>query len=245
MVLLGLVAALAGWAVWDLYRLPGSAQIAQLARKRPETTALIAEREEEARAAGHEPKRVQRWIPLPEIAPELVACVVASEDARFFEHGAVDLREMQRAVEKDLAAHTYARGASTLTQQLAKNLFLSERKSLLRKGEELLLAHRMEETLTKERILELYLNEVEWGAGVYGAEAASQTWFKKSARELTLAESAELAAMLPAPRQLSPGNGAALLPRAQRVLSRVSDERLAPPNAIAQAGGELRRSLGG
>ena len=235
-----------GLVAHALLTLPSLGEVASLAQKRPRTTALIEARDREARAAGAPARRVQTWVPMGDIAPELIAAVLASEDARFFLHEGVDLAQLKLALSQDLRAHRFARGASTLTQQLAKNLWLSERKSPLRKLQEVVLAHRLEESLTKERILELYLNEVEWGDGLYGCEAASHAYFGHRCRDLSLAEGATLAALLPAPRQLQPPRQPeALQAHALHVLQRLEDEHLARPDAVARARDELsRRSRG-
>ncbi|MBS2030118.1 MAG: monofunctional biosynthetic peptidoglycan transglycosylase [Deltaproteobacteria bacterium] len=240
----GLFVMAAAVVVHAFATLPDADEIARLAKRPPHSTALIDARAREAEKEGHRFTKQQRWVPLGEVAPELVSCVIASEDARFFLHDGVDVAQMKQAVEKDLRTHRYARGASTLTQQLAKNLWLTENKSLLRKLQEAVLAERLEDALSKERILELYVNEAEWGEGIFGVEAASRAYFNREPRALTLAQSAMLAAMLPAPRRLSPRTDAAeLLPRARHVLERVADEHLATPKALALAREELERTL--
>ena len=142
-------------------------------------------------------------MPLERISPWLQDAVVNSEDARFYLHHGVDEVELNLALQRAMDEGHLGRGASTLTQQLAKNLWLGEDRSLLRKAKEYVLAERLEK-LGKDRILELYLNVVEWGNGIYGAEAASRTWFGKPAAALSPEESAVLAAMLPAPRKRNP-----------------------------------------
>ena len=245
-VVAALAIVCAGIAVHAFATLPDADEIARLAKRPPHSTALIDARTREAEKDGRRFVRQQRWVSLSEVAPELVSCVIASEDARFFLHDGVDVAQMKQAVEKDLRTHRYARGASTLTQQLAKNLWLTENKSLLRKLQEAVLAERLEDALSKERILELYVNEAEWGDGIFGVEAASRAYFNREPRALTLAQSAMLAAMLPAPRKLSPRTDASLLlPRARHVLERVADEHLATPKALALAREELDRTLGG
>lgn len=227
-----------------LCSLPSRGEVARLARTPPASTALIEARAREARENGHKVRRMQRWVPIGEVAPELVACVVASEDARFFVHDGVDLAQLGAALRRDLSERHFARGASTLTQQLAKNLWLTENKSVLRKLQELVLAGRLEESLTKERILELYLNEVEWGDGIYGVAAASRAHFGKSPRALSLGESAVLVAMLPAPRKLAPASQPGpLRQRANRVLDRVEQEHLASAAVVDLARAELQRLL--
>ncbi len=136
--------------------------------------------------------------------------MVNSEDARFFQHHGFDVVETGVALEKAVEEGHLGRGASTLTQQLAKNLWLGEERSLLRKAREYFLARRLE-TLGKDRILELYLNVVEWGDGIYGADAAARVWFHKPAAEITPEEAAVLAAMLPAPRKRNPNHPSAAL----------------------------------
>jgi len=228
--------AIAGVVAHALWRLPSASEVAALARHRPRTTALIEARAREARRAGRAPRRDQRWVNLDAMAPELLAAVVASEDARFFVHDGVDLTQLRAALIRDVRDRHYTRGASTITQQLAKNLWLTERKSVLRKLEEGVLAHRLEEGLSKARILELYLNEVEWGRGIYGVGAASRAYFDVDPRGLSLAQSAILAAMLPAPRRLSPTHRSrALWRRAGHVLDRVAEERMASPAAVREA----------
>ncbi len=184
----------------------------------PPVTALMETRAAEARAKGRTARRTFLPVPLREISPWLRHAVVNSEDARFFLHGGFDLKETQAALEKALEKGQLGRGASTLTQQLAKNLWLSEEHSLTRKAREALLASRLE-ALGKERILELYLNVVEWGEGIFGAEAAARTWFGVPAAQLLPEQAAVLAAMLPAPRKRSPRKPSARLrTRARQVL---------------------------
>ena len=197
LVVLAGLAAFAG-AFW--LSLPS---VEPLRKELPASTAMIDARAAEAKAKGLAARKVQRPVPLSRISPWLKKAVVNSEDARFWEHDGLDRVETETALRKAVERGKLGRGASTLTQQLAKNLWLGEERSLLRKVKELLLARRLE-ALGKDRILEIYLNVVEWGRGVYGAEAAARTWFKKPASELLPEEAAVLAAMLPAPRKRNP-----------------------------------------
>lgn len=169
----------------------------------PPTTALIDARAQEAWQRGRPARRNQHPLPLARISPWLQRAVVNSEDARFYLHQGVDLVETQHALERAAQDGHLGRGASTLTQQLAKNLWLGEERSLLRKLKEYFLARRLEE-LGKDRILELYLNVAEWGDGIYGADAAARVWFHVPAAELSPEQAAVLAAMLPAPRKRNP-----------------------------------------
>ena len=142
---------------------------------------------------------VHKWVPYARIAPSLSRAVIAAEDSRFYEHDGVDFAEFKNAFKSDVKRGDFSRGGSTIPMQLAKNLYLSPHKNVLRKAFEILLALKIDFDVPKNRILEIYLNMVEWGDGVYGAEAAAGYYFKKTAAELTPAESAFLAAILPSP----------------------------------------------
>jgi len=170
----------------------------------PHTTAMMRQRQEEQRAAGQVDPSRWEWVGLPQISPYLIQSVVEAEDARFFDHRGFDWENIWKALLTDLWERRFAVGGSTLTQQVARNLFLSPARTPIRKLKEAVLTHHLERDLTKARILELYLNIVEWGPGVYGADAAAQKYFNKSAAELRLSEAVRLAAALPNPRQLSP-----------------------------------------
>jgi len=165
----------------------------------PEVTALMAQRMAEARAAGEEPKRVQTWVPYDRISPNLVRAVLAGEDSRFFDHAGFDWEEIRIAMEKDWNEGKFSRGASTISQQLAKNLFLSTSKNPLRKLHEALITKEMEWILGKRRILEIYLNVIEWGDDIYGAEAAARRYYNTSAAALGSEQSAFLSAIIPSP----------------------------------------------
>ncbi len=141
----------------------------------------------------------QIWVPLSKISKHLQQTVIAAEDGRFYEHEGVDWDEMRKSLEKDLKKRKFLRGSSTITMQLMKNLYLPKRKFLLRKALEVGLALGVEKILSKERLLEIYLNVIEWGPGVYGVESASQHYFKKSAAHLSHEEALFLAAIIPNP----------------------------------------------
>lgn len=144
------------------------------------------------------------WKPLSKISSHLQRAVIVAEDATFFQHEGFDWEGIRYAAVKDLEAGAFKKGGSTITQQLAKNLYLSTDKTLMRKMQEALIARQLEQHLTKKRILELYLNVAEWGRGVYGAEAAARHHFNKPASDLTAEEAALLAAILPAPAHYDP-----------------------------------------
>jgi penicillin-binding protein 1A len=150
------------------------------------------------------PRGQGSWVPLWAIAPKLQSAVVIWEDPAFFHHSGLDYSEIARAARMDLRAGSYRRGASTITQQVAKNLFLGPEKTLRRKVREAILAMRIERALSKDEILTVYLNIAEWGNGIVGAEAASRRYFDKPASDLNWAEAALLAGILPNPRLWNP-----------------------------------------
>jgi monofunctional biosynthetic peptidoglycan transglycosylase len=177
---------------------------ARLADENPRSTAFIELRRADAQAAGRPFTLRWQWRPLRAISRYLQAAVIDAEDANFYRHGGVDWGAIEHAVTADWNQGAMAVGGSTITQQLAKNLYLSPRRSFVRKLREALIAFSLEDHLTKPRILELYLNVVEWGDGVFGAEAASRAWFHHPAQALTPAEAIRLAIALPNPFTRAP-----------------------------------------
>ncbi|HEV7699217.1 MAG TPA: biosynthetic peptidoglycan transglycosylase [Pyrinomonadaceae bacterium] len=227
--------------VWLLFELITFPNISKLREENPTTSSMIEYRLSEAKAEGREPRKFMIWTPMEQISPNLQRAVLAGEDARFFQHNGFDWDAIQNAWDeavkegekeaKDEGDYdpddwippmpSFKRGASTVTQQLAKNMFLSEDRNFLRKGREAAYTYFLERYLTKRRILELYLNIIEWGDGVYGAEAASRTYFKKSASDLTRDEAAFLAAMIPSPLNVfNPVKNRKRVVRRQRVILR-------------------------
>ena len=178
--------------------------VSALRTAQPASTAFIDLRRDEAADAGKPFVLEWTWKPLHSISPLLRAAVVFAEDIHFYEHDGVDWDALEKAVIANWDEGHFAIGGSTITQQTAKNLFLSPSRSMLRKGREMLIAFRLEDSLSKERILEIYLNIVEWGDGVFGAEAASRHWFHHSAAALTAVQAARLAIALPNPRTRAP-----------------------------------------
>jgi monofunctional glycosyltransferase len=203
-------------AVYVVVGLPSPAEVRALADANPQTTALMRQRAEEARRAGRKPRRVQAWVPLGRVSRHLIRAVLASEDQKFFGHDGVDWQAIQKSVDEDRKKGRFVRGGSTITQQLAKNLFFTTHKTVTRKMRELVAARWMEQELSKRRILELYLNVIEWGDGIYGAEAAARRWYGKSAADLGEEEAAGLAAMIPNPRRINPSVSPARFARARR-----------------------------
>ena len=193
--------------------------VGTLARNNPTSTALMESRQARASEHGRATPRQWTWVPLSRISSHLQRAVIAAEDASFFIHEGFDWEGIRDAAIDNLEAGEMKRGGSTITQQLAKNLYLSSERSLLRKAREALITRSLEHRLTKERILELYLNVAEWGRGVYGAEAAARYHYGKSADELTADEAAWLAAILPSPQRYDPiRKTTALTRRHQRIL---------------------------
>jgi monofunctional glycosyltransferase len=187
----------------------------------PETTAFMELRAREASARGQKPRREHRWVEYRRISPHLRRAVVEAEDGAFWQHDGLDLRQIRESVEINLERREFARGGSTITQQLAKNLYLSPDKTVLRKVRELMIARRLEAELPKQRILELYLNVIEWGDGVYGAEAAARRYFQKPAAQLTLDEAALLAGAIINPRTLDPARPSRRLLQRQQLVKRL------------------------
>ena len=200
-----------------------------LRTENPQTTAFMELRARQAAAAGEPLRKVQRWVPYSRISQNLTRAVLVAEDSTFWQHEGVDFKQLQESMEVNLERMEFYRGASTITQQLAKNLYLSPSKNPIRKARELLIARRLEAELTKQRIFELYLNVIEWGRGIYGAEAAARTYFGKSAASLSPQESALLAGAIINPRLLNPGNPTARLRRRQAMLLRRMDVATPPP----------------
>jgi monofunctional biosynthetic peptidoglycan transglycosylase len=217
-----------------------------LARENPRTTALIEQRKAEAKAKGRRLAVRQAWVPAERLPRRLVDVVLLAEDARFNAHAGIDWAAMKEAARHDLAAGSFARGASTITQQLAKNLWLGTEKSLWRKAKEAILAAKLERALAKRRILALYLGVAEWGDGVFGAEAGARARFGVPAERLTTAQAVVMAAMLPAPRRADLSHPSTWLrARARRLLDRLRDEGGLPNAEHLEASAELERILGG
>jgi len=214
-------------------------RISHLRSENPVTTSLIEARVAEEKAREEQPKRMQIWVPLDQISSNLQRAVLAGEDTNFATHNGFDYKAIQKAWDQGFLEAAkeakkegenddwlpnlpdFKRGASTISQQLAKNLYLSSRRSFFRKGQEALLTIFLERNLTKRRILEIYLNVIEWGDGVYGAEAAAQYYFHKPAASLTANEAAYLSAMIPNPRTVfNPRVNPRRVARRQRIILR-------------------------
>jgi monofunctional biosynthetic peptidoglycan transglycosylase len=194
-LLLGVAAA----GAMSLYLAATLPNVAILKGENPRTTALIEQRRREAQAEGRELKVKLVWVSFESLPALLKDAVRIAEDARFYEHDGVDYEELQAAVRKNIERRALVRGASTITQQLAKNLYLSTDRSFFRKIKEVFISRRMEETLSKDRIFHIYLNVIEFGPGIFGVEAAARHYFGKGAARLNLEEIVRLTAVVPRP----------------------------------------------
>ncbi len=227
--------------VWFGYEVLTFPNVAKLRTENPTTSSMIEYRISEAVDEKREPRKYQIWMPIQQISPNLQRAVLAGEDTHFFQHDGFDWdaiqkawEEAQKEGEKEAKAEgdydpndwippmpSFKRGASTITQQLAKNLYLSEERNFFRKGREAVITYFLEKDLSKKRILELYLNIIEWGDGIYGAEAASRYYFNKSASSLTAQEAAYLSAMIPSPLNVfNPKKNPKRVVRRQKVILR-------------------------
>jgi monofunctional glycosyltransferase len=189
--------AVVGIVIYEFWFL---SQILYWVDHNPATTSVMESRLETLHEKDPRAELEQKWVPYERISSELKHAIIVAEDARFVEHDGFDWEGIQRALEKNQRRGRIVAGGSTITQQLAKNLFLSGERSLLRKGQEAILASMLEATMSKRRIFEIYLNVVEWGEKVFGAEAAARYYFGVSAAALEPEQAARLAAMLPRPR---------------------------------------------
>lgn len=199
----GALLAVAGFALVQLWF---AAQIWYWVGHNPQSTAFMRARLEAMREDHPRARLTHRWVPYRRISSHLKRAVVAAEDAKFMTHGGFDWDEIQKALERNVREGEIVRGGSTITQQLAKNLFLSGERTWWRKGEEALITVMLESLMSKRRILEIYLNVIEWGDGVFGAEAAARHHFGESAATLDPEQAARLAAMVPSPRRYLPGS---------------------------------------
>ena len=236
----GALVVLALFTIFVVYQVFTFPRVSDLQAKNPETTSMIETRLNEAREQGRAPRRVQQWVPLSRISMNLHRAVLAGEDSNFVAHDGFDYEAIQKAWEAgqkeaereakqegeedtswlpDLSK--FRRGGSTVSQQLAKNLYLSSERTAARKVKEAAITYFLERSLSKCRILEIYLNVIEWGDGIYGAEAAAQTYFRKPAANLTPQEAAYLAAMIPSPLNVfNPQKNPRRVQRRQRIILR-------------------------
>ncbi|HOA92596.1 MAG TPA: monofunctional biosynthetic peptidoglycan transglycosylase [Quisquiliibacterium sp.] len=186
----------------------------------PVSTSFMRAQHDTLRERDPDASLKHRWIAYDQISPHLKRAVIAAEDANFTEHDGVDWDAIERAYESNLKKGTVVRGGSTITMQLAKNLFLSGERSYLRKAQELVITYMLESMMSKRRILEIYLNVAEWGVGVFGCEAAARHHFGTSCAQLAPAQAARLAAMLPRPRYYDRNRASPALARRTSIVLR-------------------------
>ncbi len=208
LILAGVAAALALGAAIAFLGVTGVGaslpDVAALERRAPERTSLMRRRVAEARTRGRDIRIDQRWVPYAAISPLLRRAVLIAEDDAFFSHGGLDWGEIRASMKRNIESRRVVRGGSTITQQLARNLYLGNERTVTRKLKEIVLAGRIERALTKRRIFELYLNLIEWGDGIFGIEAAAQRHFGVPAAALDARQSALLAAVIINPRRYDP-----------------------------------------
>jgi monofunctional biosynthetic peptidoglycan transglycosylase len=221
------------WVVW----LP---DVKPLKKHPPTTTAYIELRKRQAAAKGRKLDLHWTWVPSDAISENLKRAVVTAEDDEFYRHNGVDWPAIRAAYERNRKAGRFAAGGSTITMQLARNLYLSPSKNPFRKAKEILIARRLERELGKRRILELYLNVVEWGKGVFGCEAAARAYFGKSCAELTSDEAVAMAVVLPNPRRWDPAKRGVYVERNSK---RIIDRMMAADRARAEADAEDDETL--
>jgi monofunctional glycosyltransferase len=230
---LAIIAALAFVYVAYVYlTLP---DVRPLEKINPKTTAFMDLRIEEAREAGRKFSIRNQWVPYSRISPMLKRAVIVTEDAAFFDHDGIDLEEIKASMERNWEEGQFLRGGSTITQQLAKNLYLSPSRNPMRKVKELFIARRLEAALTKQRIFEIYLNMIEWGDGIFGCDAAARAYFGKPCASLDMAEAAMMAGAIINPREHSPAKPTRRLLRRQQIIMRRMGFREAPKPAPAPA----------
>ena len=214
--LLAIGLAVGGMVLWGL---PARSDVRALARTIPNETKVMRQRDGEAQEAGRKPRQLQKIVTINNMSKHLIHAVLSAEDPHFFGHEGLDWDAIKESIETNIEKREFALGGSTITQQLAKNVFFSTRKSLIRKAREAIVATWMERDLSKKRIIEIYLNVIEWGDGVYGCEAAAQRYYGVSCAVLDVDQAAGLAAMIPSPRRINPRTNPRLHARAtQRVL---------------------------
>ncbi|HEU4403205.1 MAG TPA: monofunctional biosynthetic peptidoglycan transglycosylase [Candidatus Polarisedimenticolia bacterium] len=193
-LLVVLTLALAGYHGWIFW------QVRRLRDHDPHTTAFMRSGLERLRSSDPNARLAHHWVPYEQISEHLKRAVIAGEDQRFLDHDGFDVEAIQDAYERNARGGRVRHGGSTISQQLAKNLFLSPQRNYLRKAQEALITMMIEHVLSKRRILEIYLNVIEWGDGIYGAEAAAQHYYGRTAADLKRKEAARLAAIIPSPR---------------------------------------------
>ena len=230
--LAGALGAGFGYLAYVYLTLP---DVRPLATVNPETTAFIELRRDEAHDQGKSFNLRRRWVPYARISTHLKRAVIVAEDSAFFEHEGLDYEQIRESIELSLEEGAAMRGASTITQQLAKNLYLSPSRNPVRKLREVLITRRLEAALSKRRIFEIYLNSIEWGDGIFGCEAAARAYFTKGAADLGPGEAALLAGAIINPRVHNPARPTRRLLRRQQIILRRMGRVEPPPNTPVAA----------
>lgn len=199
--------------------------VSTLKKENPKKSSFMEYREREWEREGKKIKIRQVWTPLSRISPYLVKAVLIAEDDKFWSHEGFDIEALQKAVEKDIKQKKFKFGGSTISQQLAKNLYLTPSRNPVRKIKEAIITFRIERTLSKKRILEIYLNIAEWGEGIFGIEAASRYYYNKPASDLTPEEAARLASVLPNPRRYKPVGDSKYVENRSRIIYNIMVKR--------------------
>lgn len=208
----------------DIGRYAVYPDIDELKEVRPVPTAFMEYREEEWAEENREKEIQHKWVSFSQISPNVVKAVLIAEDDGFWNHDGFDVKGMEQAIERSLEKGTVA-GGSTISQQLSKNLFLSPSKNPVRKIKEAIITWRIENTLSKRRILEIYLNVAEWGDGIFGIEAAARHYYGKSAKRLSAREAARLAAVLPNPIKYDPTGNQKYVKNRSRIIYKIMQRR--------------------
>src|SRR5262245_35789601 len=207
--------------------------VTSLKKTNPTLTAMMEQR---ATEGNTKPRPIRSWVSYNSISPHLRNAVLIGEDSAFFEHSGFDVDEIKESIKRDWREKRFVRGASTITQQLAKNLYLSTSRNPLRKIREFFIARELERNLTKQRIFEIYLNVIEWGDGIYGIGPASRSYFGKSASDLLPEEAAILAAMIPNPRRYTPSRNLKYLEKRKlEILDRLARWKYLPQDEYQAA----------
>ena len=207
------------YVVFRYLSLPYSS-IENLKKGKITSSALMKQRIKESSKKNNKYEVKQKWIPITKISYHVLNALIVSEDGTFYQHGGVDWYELEESIEKNLKKGKSVRGGSTISQQLSKNLFLSNDKNYIRKIEELIITLRMEKILSKRRILEIYLNIIEFGKGIYGIEAASKIYFGKSSKELSRNEAIRIVSIIPSPLRHSPNDGSKYVNNRTRIIEK-------------------------
>jgi len=200
--------------------------VGKLVDENPVKTAFMEYRESEWKAAGLSDKKIhQKWVSLQNVSPNLIKAVLIAEDDKFWKHEGFDFQAIERSIEKDIAAKKFKMGGSTISQQLAKNLYLSSSKNPVRKIKEAILTWRIEKKLSKRRILELYVNLVEWGDGIFGIDQAAHHYYGVSPARLTAQQASKLASILPNPIKFSPLGSSSYVRNRSRIIYAIMRKR--------------------